>query len=128
MSSQPKFKKITDIPPKCTPPRPIGPDGKEIPWAETPQTFAYIVGYAENARQREKEAKLEAKRREEELRMMEEYQNKQRERRKREQEVYKKLPEQQLEMFLSGKRYICSGCHLPQYYQADCRNRNGPAS
>jgi hypothetical protein len=71
--SKSKSKKITDIPLKYMPPKPIGPDGKEIPFAENPQTIAYILRYAENARQREKDAKLEAKRQEEKRQAMEEY-------------------------------------------------------
>jgi hypothetical protein len=107
MSSQSKSKskKITDIPLKYMPPKPIGPDGKEIPFAENPQTIAYILRYAENARQREKDAKLEAKRQEEKRQAMEEYEEKQRAYRKLQLERISKLPETQFEIFSSGQRF-----------------------
>jgi hypothetical protein len=119
MSSQPgnnksRSRKITDIDPKYLPPKPIGPDGKEIPWADDPKTRAWMMEYATNAKMREQEAKLEAKRHEEERRRMKEYEKQQRERTKLEQQARSKIPERQLQMLLTGERSRWSCCGLPR--------------
>jgi hypothetical protein len=67
-----------------------------------------------NEKENERQAKLEAKRREEDYRQMVEYEKQQEERNKRDMVDRTKLPEQQLQMLLSGKRSICSHCHLRQ--------------
>ena len=98
-----KSKKLTEIDPKYFPPKPIDHvTGKEIPFAETPQMIEWIIRYSENAKQREKETKLEAKRREEELKRMEQHEKQQRERSERLREADLKFPEIQFNMLLSG--------------------------
>jgi hypothetical protein len=109
-------KKITlsDIDPKHWPQKHIGPGGKEIPWDESPETAAGLLSYAINSVRAEEDAKLYAKQREEELRAMEEFEKRDRERRELDQQYGKKLPERQLQMFLSGERPRCGHCHVCQ--------------
>jgi hypothetical protein len=54
MSSQSKFKKLTDIDPKYLPPKQLDHNGNEIPWSDDPNTITYLMRHAENAKQREK--------------------------------------------------------------------------
>jgi hypothetical protein len=113
-----KSKKLTEIDPKYFPPKPIDHvTGKEIPFAETPQMIEWIIRYSENAKQREKETKLEAKRREEELKRMEAYEKQQRELSKRQQALNSQIPERQFNMLLSGKypRYQFGNYSIPMY-------------
>ena len=55
--------------------------------------------------------------------MMEEREKQQREHSKRCQEANKKLPERQLQMFLTAERYRCSSCKGLLWYCACCTNR-----
>jgi hypothetical protein len=50
-NKKPPSKKITlaDIDPKYLPPKPIGPDGQEIPWSD--DSIPWLMEYATNARQ-----------------------------------------------------------------------------
>jgi hypothetical protein len=123
---KPKSKKMSlaDIPEKYWPPRAKGPDGKEIPWAETLEVYQYIMTYATNTMRAEKEAKLEAKQREEEQRIMTERQKQQREERKRRMKAAGKEPERQLRKFASGISYACYGCHIPLRAEYSCVNPN----
>jgi hypothetical protein len=123
MSSQSKSKKITSIDPKYMPPRPVGPDGKEIPWDDSPQTRQYLLQYEANAKENERRAKEYAKKREEDRKAMEEYEEKQREYRKLQLERIANLPEEQFQLFASGQRFQCSYCHIPLNFEAFCPNR-----
>ena len=112
------YKSIKEVPQKYWPKREkeIGPDGKEIIiiQEESPQFFASVLETANNMRNNEEKEKLEAKREEEEQKRMREYEEKQRKERERLQEYYRNLPEQQLQMFLSGERPRCGHCRILQ--------------
>ena len=56
------FHKGSQIPDKYLSPKRIAPNGQEIPWPDTPETIAWLLEYANNARQAEIDAKEEAKR------------------------------------------------------------------
>jgi hypothetical protein len=111
--SQPKFKKASDDPLKYFPPKPKGPDGRDIQWEESPRTAAWILEYANNCYQREQDAKDYAKQQEEEQRKMAEREKREEELRKQREEHNKNLPENQLRMLLSGAHYECHIHHLP---------------
>jgi hypothetical protein len=76
---------------------------------------ARAVEAALNNKQAEKDRKLEAKRQEEERRIMAEREKQQREESKRREEYRRHLPERQLDMLLSGRRHTCSHCHHLEY-------------
>jgi hypothetical protein len=59
----------------------------------------------------EKQAKVDAKRYEEEQRLMEQQQKQEAEYRKQREEYRKHLPQRQLDMFLTGKRNTWPCCH-----------------
>ena len=70
---------------------------------------------ANNARESERNAKLEAKRHAEEQRIMAEREKQEREKRERREKAYANLPEHQLKMILNGLHYECSHCRQLQY-------------
>jgi hypothetical protein len=70
----------------------------------------------------EQEAKLEAKRREEGQRKIEESEKRHRDERERRLEWARKQPEIQIRRFVSGERFKCSLCHFKLYYEAFCHN------
>jgi hypothetical protein len=111
---------------KYFPPKQIGPDSKEIPWPEDPNTIQWLLNYAENAKQREKEAKLYEKQHQEELRLMEEREKRHREESKQRQELNAKIPSMQAHRLSTGERYKCGGCNTRLFYFACCVNRHCP--
>ena len=76
-------------------------------------------------RNNEEKAKFDAKRQQEEQRIMAEREKQRKEQEEQSSEAYSTLPERQLQMLLSGRRSICSYCHLRQHAElfthgADC--------
>jgi hypothetical protein len=114
-------KKITSIDAKYLPPKQRDAQGNEIPFADDPKTIAWIAEYAANAQRAEQEAKLEAKRHEEELKQMEEREKKQREE-QRERLKHLPKPKAQFDRLVSGERYTCHNCNARLKYFALCTN------
>ena len=112
------YKSIKEVPEKYWPKREkeVGPDGKEIITIqeESPQYFAWALERANNMRNNEEQAKFEAKREEEEWRKIKQREEQDRKNSQRWQEYYRNLPEQQLQMFLSGERPRCGHCRIRQ--------------
>jgi hypothetical protein len=97
------------------------PKDKEKKQSDPNAIYNYHESYTQLMREREfneeeneRQAKLEAKQRDKDYRQMIEYEKQQEERNKLERMDRTNLPEQQLQMFLSGRRSICSHCHLRQ--------------
>jgi hypothetical protein len=76
-----------------------------------------------NARQAALDAPLKAKQRDEEYQKMLQVQEQQRKDRERRQEENRNRPRYQYEMIMAGNRYKCGTCHMPRYYEANCRTR-----
>jgi hypothetical protein len=115
-STSPKirqYKSISDIPDKYL-----------VPWFKEMRKDQYLViddriakqviEAAYNMQLNEIQAKEEAKRHEEELRIMEQQEKQRRERREREQQAASKLPERQLNMMLTGERFRWKCCRMLQ--------------
>lgn len=112
------YKTVKEVPQKYWPEREkeVGPDGKEIItiMEESPAFFASVLDHANNMRNNEEKEKFEAKREEKEQKRMQEYEEQQRKNSERWRQYYRNLPEQQLQMFLSGERPRCGHCRVRQ--------------
>ena len=108
------YKSTKEVPQKYWPEKEIGPNGREIIREESPQYFAWVLDRANNMRNNEEREKFEAKREEEEQRKIKQREEQDRKNSERWQEYYRNLPEQQLQMFLSGQRNRCGHCRAPQ--------------
>lgn len=95
---------LAHIDPKYHPPRPVGPDGKEILVSEDPHTTAFNLRYAINSMKSEEDDKLYRKQKEENDRIQAEHDEQNRKQNEyNQQRPRKSLAERQYDMLMSGK-------------------------
>ena len=107
------------------PPKQKDQFGNEIPWGDDPQTIQWLLNYAQNAMQAEKNHKLwekEQKAQQEEMKRREQKRLEEAKRRA-EQPAVPRGQVQAQRLAYEKERYKCGHCHMRMTYFAYCNNQ-----